>query len=412
MMEQQDRLMRDRRHPDSGYILVTAIAVTSFLAIFGAAALMESFGELNVSLHEGYLARSFQLAEAAVDHELEDLAAGNELPIADSLASGTYWTELAPLDPGYYLITAHGLSTPNQSNLEVVTFAPNLKKYPYAVFSDTTISIGRDNSVDSFDSRNGAYGGANVSDDGDLGTNATGAGSVIVGKDADVYGDIAIGPGGNTGTDIGIGPGAVVTGSLTTLAQPQVITAAQSAASSYPSSLVLGAGASQTLAGGVYAYSAVTMGSFSTLTITGDVVINIDQALTVGQGSQIVTSCADCTVIIYVEGGSDPAVSAVHIMQDSYLSAGGDPTRFRIFVTGDGGARAGKVDIDQNNGVYAVIDAPLSDVHFDQGGSIYGAIVGYQVSLDRYATIHYDEALNASANRRVARVEVLSWRQL
>lgn len=71
------------------------------------------------------------------------------------------------------------------------------------------------------------------------------------------------------------------------------------------------------------------------------------------------------------------------------------PERFMIYNTTptDGGT---SVDVAGNGLVYAVIYAPNSNVHLQGGGSsgaVYGAIVGYEITLNGGYEFHYDEAL-------------------
>lgn len=71
------------------------------------------------------------------------------------------------------------------------------------------------------------------------------------------------------------------------------------------------------------------------------------------------------------------------------------PEKFMIYNTTptDGGT---SVDVSGNGLVYAVIYAPNSNVHLSgggSGGSVFGAIVGYEVTLNGGYEFHYDEAL-------------------
>lgn len=88
------------------------------------------------------------------------------------------------------------------------------------------------------------------------------------------------------------------------------------------------------------------------------------------------------------------------------------PEKFMIYNTTptDGGT---SVDVAGNGLVYAVVYAPNSNVHLQGGGSsgsVFGAIVGWEITLNGGYEFHYDEALSALSGGGGLSID--RWREL
>jgi len=395
-------------------VFALMLLTTTFLSVLGASSLIHGLSELNQSTYTAYQAEAFHLAEAAIDDAIRNVSGGTITNLSStSLGAGTYWAEVDnSLGANRYVITAHGSSTSLQTNVEAILEIVPLKSYDYGIQTQSTVNIAKLNVIDSYDSGNGGYGGANVGSNGHLATNATGAGSMVIGKDSIVDGTLYVGVGGNPATDITLGSGATV-GGTDTLDVAATLTPETFAGGGATGPLTVASFGSQELSAGTYSYTSLELGQSASLSITGNVTLYVEEYFHLGQGSSFTTNCeGSCTVTIYVEGGSDPAVLAVQVDQGSTFSAGNKPTDLVVYVTGDGGAQAGAVQFNQNNGFYGVIDAPLSDVFLDRDAQLFGAVVGYLVSSSQGVTIHYDEALSGGLSSASGSVQLLSWREL
>ncbi|MBC2606846.1 DUF7305 domain-containing protein [Pelagicoccus albus] len=88
------------------------------------------------------------------------------------------------------------------------------------------------------------------------------------------------------------------------------------------------------------------------------------------------------------------------------------PEKFMIYNTTPT-AGGTSVDVAGNGLVYAVVYAPNSNVHLQGGGnsgSVYGAIVGYEITLNGGYEFHYDEALEDLAGGGGMNIDF--WREL
>jgi hypothetical protein len=416
MRNAEDRRRKNKR----GFITLLALEVVTIFSTVGLSFLIRSLSESQLGARHAKRQAAFYLAEAGVDRALEQVRVNDTTPISVTpFGSGTYRADITSLGANQYRILAYGsVSGLPETRVEMVVTRSAPPSFKYAVLARGTISTGQTtlpvpptHQFDSYNSQFGPYGGSNIGANGDVASNATGAGRISIGKNGYVGGAVSVGPGGNPGTNVVTGPGVTITGGPPgVLAAPEDVTPAAFPAGSASGSLT-GSG-TFTLAGGEYWYAEVDLGANALVQVTGDATFYVKDRLHMGQYAQFTTACAGCAITIYVEGGTDPLVDVIDLDQGSVLSAGNDPTRFTIYVTGQGGASAaGAVDVDQNNGIYAAIHAPLSEVELDQGCVIHGAIVADTLEMAKNGQIHYDDALSTSSSGS-ATVHGLSWRQL
>lgn len=394
--------------------LVLSCLVITLVTAYSSAMMVQGLQEHRAVNRYSDLAVAFQLAESGVDQVITNLQDGNEDNIASTaLNGGTYSAEIDDLGNGLYEITSHGIVGQTQRDIEVVASMSSFS-FDYAVFAATTINMDRDARVDSYDSQLDAYGGSNVGTDGDVGSNATDASTITIGRDAYVGGDAAIGPDGDVDTGIVLGSGATLTGSQLSLTSEADLNAESYPGAGASGPLDLAASQEETRSGGTYDYTYVQLGQNAKVTFTGNATIHVDQYFSLDQNSQFVTDadCPDCTLTIYVNGEvSAPSTSnAVQIDQGSLVSAGGKPTQLTLYVT-DTESSPGAVQLDANNGFYGAIHAPVSAVNLDQGVNVYGAIIAYSLQMDRSSQIHYDVALEGTGGSD-GTVQLLSWREL
>lgn len=261
------------------------------------------------------------------------------------------------------------------------------------IYAQGQVTLVNNSLVDSYNSSNGAYGGANIHSNGNVGTNGTSTGIVTIDNNATVKGSVATGPGG-TVTE---GNGAVVTGTVSNnsnVSLPSVVVPTSLTSLSSSGTLSLGNGVTQTISAGDYKYTNASLSNNSVLNVSGNVRLYFTSS-----GSTPALNTQTAHVNINVTSGS-----TLTIYSDGIINFGNNvtintasqtPANFLIYSTYTG---SNGVTVNNNGTSYAGIYAPNTDVDVSNNAGFYGAVVGKTVTLDNNGEIHYDEALSSMAN--------------
>ncbi|MBI4322682.1 MAG: pilus assembly PilX N-terminal domain-containing protein [Candidatus Omnitrophica bacterium] len=404
-----------------GVALVMACLLVTLVTAYGSAMMVQSLTEQQSAQRFLRLSAAFQAAEAGLDRALTEFKTNANWAGAayTTTLKGGYDATVTNLSAtlrkvvvtGHYpsnTTTAYGY----QSRQVEGTVSVQEALFNYAVFAATTVEMDSNARADSYDSGLGAYGGSNVGTNGDVGSNSTGTATITLGSNAYLGGDAVIGPGGNVTTDISQHANATITGSKQTLVSTKDMTSKTYPGGSTTNNLVLTSNQQTQLSAGTYTYNYIDMGSNSTVEVTGNATIYVNQYFKMDSNTQFVTasSCPTCTITIYVNGDTyQDAPPAVEFDSNSLVSAG-KPTQLALYVTGTS-ASAREVELDSNVTFTGALHAPLSPVELDSNVTVYGAVMGQSINLDSNATIHYDEAL-AGGGGGGGTVQLLSWREL
>lgn len=245
--------------------------------------------------------------------------------------------------------------------------------FDFAVFADESMQINGNPVIDSYDSRNGAYGNGNTGANGDIGTNSTLSSTVNLIGNAEVNGDAEVGPGADPGSVVSIGPNASLNGNAAAASglkdYPMPVTNAVS-----QGALSIAGKKTTTLAGGVYRYSS--------LSITGQ-----GQLKALGP------------VEIYVDG-------PVQIAGNGIATQSNLPPNMIIYVT-----TSDEVKLAGNGNFYGAIYAPQSHVKNVGNGELFGAVVSNTYQQSGNGSVHYDEALSDAGANSPSGVSMKSWQE-
>lgn len=405
-------------HNKRGVALVMACLLITLVTAYGSAMMVQSLTEQQTAQRFLRLSAAFQAAEAGLDRTLTELKTNANWSGASytSTLKGGYDVTVTNLSAtvrkvvvtGHYpsnTTTAYGY----QKRQVEGTVSVQEPMFNYAVFAATTIDMDSNSRTDSYSSAAGSYGGSNIKTNGDVGSNATAATTVNVDSNGYLGGDAVVGPGGNTSTAIVIDRNATLTGSKQTLVNTKDLTPKTYPGSSTTDTLTQ----ATTLGANTYTYQYVDLPSNTTVEVTGNVTLYVEEYFHLSSAAQFITSssCSTCTITMYVKGISGSNDFAVDLDSNSKLYAGSKPTQLTIYVTGDGSTAKG-VQIDSNNGLYAAVHAPLSAIDIDSNNNVYGALIGKSIQLDSGAKVHYDEDLVSSSGGGGGTVQLLSWREL
>jgi len=105
--------------------------------------------------------------------------------------------------------------------IRVVLERSGTSVFDYAAFGNSRISTYDGSLIDSFDSRDGLYGGENVRYQGHIGTNGIADNSIMLISMAEVYGNAYSGVGSDPELAIGVDPIAYLDGSKLNLSEPK-----------------------------------------------------------------------------------------------------------------------------------------------------------------------------------------------
>jgi len=264
--------------------------------------------------------------------------------------------------------------------------------------------MGSNAEVDSFDSTLGDYGDSNVGSNGDVGTNASTYGCVLLNSNARIYGNVVSGFGSDPDTDIVTQSSVIISGEKQSLSREKDIPSIPA-----PEGLPLMSdyyveGDNSATISESGEYTSFNLSSNAKVTITADVTLYITGDFSMGSNTNIEIA-EGVTVKIYL-GGSFEQRSNTSI---NNLSE--DPTKLMIFGTD---SFTGEMEWNSNSDFWGAVYVPKADVRFRSNSDFYGSIVSKSFDLDSNARFHYDEALeefNIDVDSEYTLYRVKSWQE-
>jgi Tfp pilus assembly protein PilX len=251
--------------------------------------------------------------------------------------------------------------------------------FTYAGFGKSSIALQNGN-TDSYNSGSGAYGGANVGSNGDIGTNGTGSNVITIGAQGSVKGDANTGAGGTISGE------NKITGTIN-----------HSSSQNYPSvsvpAILVALASNGTISGstnltsGNYKYDAISIvGGNRTLNINANqtVTMYVTGNLTIG-GNAKITLSAGAKLTMYINGTADVGGGGV-------VNNTSTPSDFLLCSTYSGASTG--VDLHGGGTLYGGIYAPDASVRLAGNGTTNGSVIAKSISANgNNASIHYDEAM-------------------
>jgi len=332
------------------------------------------------------------LAESGVQRALWELnknncagcsnCAGNRCVSGTLASGGTYATTIAPTA----IASTGSVNAANPITRTVQVNIASSSAFSFSAFARNKVILLNNAMTDSYNSAIGLYGGANIGQDGDVGTNSSAANDVSLGNNATVKGDASTGAGGT----VQLNSNSTVTGSITHANNVNIPSVTiPSDLSSLPNLGVING--SQPIPAGSYQYSSISMANNATLTINGSVNLYLsstDSAISMGNNCNIVVS-SGAKLTVYVKG-------TVAIANNSALNnVGKVPSNFQLYSSYSG---SNGIQISNNGNFYGAIYAPDTDIVLANNVDCFGSFIGKTVDLSNNGDIHYDEALKLVTN--------------
>lgn len=378
---------------ERGFVLLVVYGLITLIAIFSTAIFVRSYVFAQANERNINKITAFNMAESGVDWAITQLAGDptytgtpSYVSMDSNSAQGGFTVTVTNVanNPLIRMIQATGFSPDNDSTSRAYQTSTitaycefqTSQLFEYGIFAENGITLtgsGQNASVDSYNSNNGAYGGANVGNGGNVAVNNSAAGSITLSGNTLINGDAVIGPGGDVATGIEIGPNAAITGTTSVAAEPVEYPLLDT---TLPSSgdLTISTG-TQTLSTGIYHYSSLSVSGQGVLTSSGPVIIYVDGAVTLsGQAVSSTNDIPENMLIIVKETGS-------------------------VSVSGQGTVHAG-------------IYAPKSTVTNNGNGGIFGAIVAKNYVQTGNGSLHFDESLlDLDGNPVMTDPSVITWQE-
>lgn len=422
------------RGGEKGAVLIITIIFASMLAAFVAAALREGAekareADLSMQVTQGLLLAEAAVDAAAVANSGDIGSEGEAIPFGDD----SYWAEVETLvasDPvlgtgAIVKITGHGQPSSGPvrdeagvasmvTHVEMVVQYPPPGSNPYQPFQslayggsgDTPVAVMGNAETDSFDSEDGAYGGANVGDDGDMGSNygldmdgdATINGEVFAAGDyglqmtgeSVVTGDVHA-KDSNVTTSGGAEVQGTIDGNVSAQSLPSVVDKGPDFLADNDNASNIGGLTSISVGGGPGTSFTLPSGTyyFESISVTRDLIIEAPCEIYVSGSCNVTGNGA-----ITISGGNDTNHVEMYVAAGALIAgngvAGGQASDFLIYSHG-----TDEIKVAGNGSSMASVYAPNAPVKIAGNGTFWGAFVADTVTVEGNADIHYDEALSS-----------------
>lgn len=383
------RFHRPRPRQDAGGVLVPVLLVAMMLAGAGAAVVSTSLYRQSAAraIHERERAMITALAGLDVAlfelREATDLG-GDEVGNAEGeLDGGRYLVTIDPpfVGAGEYRLLASGSYGVVSQGLELVVTSESM--FTVGMFGRDGVAVGGAYSIDSYDASAGTYAsqvfGGHAGDDGDVGSNRD-----IDASGGTVHGDARPGPGGQV-----LGRPESVMGSTAPMDQEQTFTPFVYSPTVPSSGVISG---TLTLGPGVHRFDSISLDGSDDLTITGDVVLQVDGDFSIGGTARVFVEPGASLVIEH--GSGDIDVRGTGIVNGNELPA----SVTLLSATADDVSLRGTADF------FGMIYVPEAEFEARGNASFFGAVVAASVHVQGSGMFHFDESLEMPSSSSRFRV--------
>ena len=275
-----------------------------------------------------------------------------------------------------------GLNSISKTLRAVLETGGPLPLFNFGLFGDTGVVLGMNASLDSFDSRLGAYGGTNIHGLGHIGTNATHFGGITLNENSVLHGNAVTGYQSDPSQVIVQGNGSVITGAKTTLDEVKELPSVP-APEGLPYQGGLVASGVSTVISQSGQYTDFILNNNARVTITSNVTLYITGTFALNNNAEIRISNG-CTASFYFGGNWSLASNSL------FNNMSQDPSKLVLYGTD---AFTGSKTFCNNFATYAAMYFPKAHIDFANNAAIYGSIVARSFTIGNNIAFHYDEAL-------------------
>ena len=386
---------------DRGFALITAIIFSTGLLTFAVAYVDLLLSERRLVQSSQNMLSSESLAEAGMEEAMWEYNYGGA-DFTGWTTSGTTrsktgvsFTTTGGTTVGTYDVTVTGVGTTtpeitsvsNLSGVGGTALSSTVKsklaqraRYARAITTKNSVTLSGNAYTDSYNSSGStAYGGSNIAQNGDVSTNSTSTPAISLTGNAAIKGDAGTGSGGS----ISMTGNAYVTGSQSS-----------SVDNAFTSNTTVAGGGSD-YSGNGNGTAALTTGTYSSFslsgnfvaTVTGNVTLNITST---GSGAFGVSGNA----YISVASGSTLTINTngpVSLAGNGIVNSAVSTNVQAVTINGSGSAAT--VTLSGNGAFAGLVNTPDAAVTVTGNGAVYGAIIGSSFTSSGNGGVHYDENL-------------------
>ena len=239
--------------------------------------------------------------------------------------------------------------------------------------------------VDSFDSRLGSYGGANVGSKAEVGTLSSANRAVSVLAGSKIAGDVDVPLGANLAQVVFVDSTSIVTGLKQAVPPPETMPALTAPTNLGPNTgdMSFEGNLAYTLSGNLHVNNLTIKSNYS-IQISGHATIYVEGNFDMWNKSGL-TLLPGATLDLYVKGST-----VIYQHSPAMTVDGADLSRLRLYSLG-----TGSVTITEGTIFQGVIVAPKSDVILDGASDVSGAIIGKNVTIQGGTKFHEDLAITS-----------------
>ena len=391
---------------EKGAVLVISLLVTVALLIVIMPFLFKLSGEYRKTDRTFKSLAALNLAEAGVERAIWELNFGDiSTWSGDSTARTLTLSSVQTSEGDTVGDIVISISNPESSspivestgkilfrNSDTVdrTISVELAKYlepifDNALFGNSGITLSGNSFVDSYDSRDGIYGGDNIGSNGHIATNNTSYGCITLENEAIVFGDAKIGENGDP-DDILLLNSAVVHGDTSALSAskpmlPIPIPEGLVFKGNYTLDVPTKGGIDTISESGEY--SSFVIDDNSIVTIDGDVILTVAGEFSMAKNAEICI-LEGSSLQLYLGG------TFIQNKDSGFNTHTDDPKVLSLFGTE---GFASEMIWYSNSSFYGSVFLPSSTFTLQSNIDIYGAMSANYVIVSANARIHYDTAL-------------------
>lgn len=243
--------------------------------------------------------------------------------------------------------------------------------------------------IDGYNPSGGLYSSGNrLTSSTVLATNSTASGAMALSNRATVYGNVLVGVGGSPGTVVATSGSASITGTQTAATVGQAMIRPSPPTAPATSGVLSGTGSLSLNSDRRYTSFALT-GNNTTLTISGNVVIQVDTTFSMSNRAQIVLA-PGASLQVFVG-------TTVSIIDDAELNPDGDPANVLMVMTGNAQA----MTLSDKVRVFGHLLNPRGSVALSGNSAnattVWGTVRAASFSMTQKTQVHGDMRGNGSS---------------